>query len=805
MKRKLLYLSLLAFIFAGCGLWEDFTTYFNLYYNASDLFSQAEQQIKDQRKDPFVKFDAPVPGSASQLLDKVIEKCSKILQFNAKSSLVDDALLMIGKAFYYQKNYIKANRKFQELISSKKDSPLILEARLWEAKTYIALNNADRGLERLELVKQEAIQLGKKDIVREAYLEEIKLFLVKDEYEKALPLCGDFAKYSSDDDLNAKVTFQAGEILLGIKDFAKARQYYHDSYTKYNASYELNYKAQIQEARIDIQTGEYESALATLTSLKKTPKFRDFIDQTELNIGIAYIRSNKYDEAYRLFTRFDTVYSSSTQIGNARYVLAQMYEKGLKNYDSAYVYYVKAKTSSATAEYLPLINERYTTFNKYATFNSEYCSLKKQILYLVDTAAFRKDSIQFIQDSIKVRKTLVTVARANRLVTVNYLERTRDFDIDLKQYYDSETALADSTPLKKLIPPRRPLLPLDSLQSMIAFKAFDLGNILFTTLEQADSGYHYFTKILTDYSPNRIEGRTRIALASYYATRGDSLKADSLYRYVYDNYKTEKYVNEAAKKIGKPPVDFEYDSGKGPYLLAEKYFLSSDFKKADSVFARIPVDHPHSNYAAKAQYAHGYILENHLNMKDSAVVVYDSLASRYPATAYNQKIQPRLSFFKEEKHRIAQAIADSIKHIQDSIRTDSIAKHVADSLKKKTADSLIAVKQDSIKKANEKLLSAPKTDSIKTVPADTNIQKHPVLSPTPVGTTQPDTSKTGVSPVNKPPESPANPPENQIEIPDDLPRQESPTEEKPKTQPSEKPPVELYFAMVNSPEVFAVV
>ncbi|MBI2417076.1 MAG: hypothetical protein HYV28_04110, partial [Ignavibacteriales bacterium] len=128
MKKYIIFI-LPAFLFIGCSVWEDFTTYFNLYYNTVDVFEQAEQQLNEQRKDPFAKFDAPVPGSVLPLLDKVIEKCSRILQFNANSRYVDDALIMIGKAFYYQKNYLKALRKFQELIATKSESDLVPEAR----------------------------------------------------------------------------------------------------------------------------------------------------------------------------------------------------------------------------------------------------------------------------------------------------------------------------------------------------------------------------------------------------------------------------------------------------------------------------------------------------------------------------------------------------------------------------------------------------------------------------------------------------------------------------------------------------
>ena len=128
----LIFISLTA---GGCGVWRDFTTYFNLYYNLNDLFSQAETIINDQKKSAFELEETPVSGNASTLLNQVIEKASKLLQYNSQSSFVDDALLIIGKSFFYMQNYQKALRKFDELITAQPDSKLVLEAEFWAAKT----------------------------------------------------------------------------------------------------------------------------------------------------------------------------------------------------------------------------------------------------------------------------------------------------------------------------------------------------------------------------------------------------------------------------------------------------------------------------------------------------------------------------------------------------------------------------------------------------------------------------------------------------------------------------------------------
>src|SRR4030067_3177868 len=139
--RHYLIILITTLVLPGCNVWNNFTTYFNLYYNTSDIFVEAENQIKEQKKDLFSTEELTLPGTVNTQLVKVIEKCSEILQFNSESAYVDEALLMLGKAFYYQKNHQKALRKFEELIAPQKESDLLLETKLWIGKTQIQLKH----------------------------------------------------------------------------------------------------------------------------------------------------------------------------------------------------------------------------------------------------------------------------------------------------------------------------------------------------------------------------------------------------------------------------------------------------------------------------------------------------------------------------------------------------------------------------------------------------------------------------------------------------------------------------------------
>jgi len=57
--------------------------------------------------------------------------------------------MMLGKAFYYQKNYLKSQQKFKELLATDPEGGYALESRLWIGKCDMRLRNFTDGLTEL--------------------------------------------------------------------------------------------------------------------------------------------------------------------------------------------------------------------------------------------------------------------------------------------------------------------------------------------------------------------------------------------------------------------------------------------------------------------------------------------------------------------------------------------------------------------------------------------------------------------------------------------------------------------------------
>ena len=76
--KNIISITIFGFFLASCGIWQDFTTFFNTYYNARLNFEEAMEEINAQPRELF-EFKEPAPtNKAKTSLTKVIEKCSKM-------------------------------------------------------------------------------------------------------------------------------------------------------------------------------------------------------------------------------------------------------------------------------------------------------------------------------------------------------------------------------------------------------------------------------------------------------------------------------------------------------------------------------------------------------------------------------------------------------------------------------------------------------------------------------------------------------------------------------------------------------
>jgi outer membrane protein assembly factor BamD (BamD/ComL family) len=715
-KSYLLLFILL--LFQSCGMWDTFTTYFNLYYNADHIFEQVEKSIYEQERSLFATTELNVPGSANQQLNQVIEKCSKILQFHPDGSYVDDALLMLGKSFYYQKNYQKALRKFQELIATQTESDLILETKLWIGKTQMKLKDYESGLQLLGEAREQAIADERDDIIKDSFVEEIVYRIIQEEYQLAIGLANQLVELSDDESIKAEVFYELGKLYNKVNDPLNAVTAFNKVFD-YSPLYEIEVGTKLELGKTLRATDEKERALEIFEDMRSEVKFNDVYDKVDLEAGITLIELNRLDEALTKLEYVDTAYVNTETSGIAKYKLGELYQYNFQNFDSATSYYQKATTSQAPSEYKLASNQKTRIFKKYNNLISLIDDYKSELFYAENPEEFVKDSITYVEDSVAYVEDSLRVLEELSLYT-EHLESLASFDTlynrsdttktdttktDTTKINDS-TLVSDSTALRDSlnqseIPiqgraldksvnidslfatvwdperkfPKRPIMPTlseDSLKSLVVKNKLELGNLFLTELELPDSAYYCYLNVISDYPNTSLQASALYALGSYYLTVDEKQTADSLFNVIYENYRNERIVNAAATKLNMPLIDFDYDPAKDLYAEAEGELQSRNYSNSITKFYSVFTNYPKSPVAPKALYATGWVLENELSLYDSAAVIYDTMSVLYPQSEYSIEVRPKLTSYKLYKEEEKKAIEDSLKKI-DQQPEDSLA------------------------------------------------------------------------------------------------------------------------------------
>ncbi|HDZ58668.1 MAG TPA: tetratricopeptide repeat protein, partial [Ignavibacteriales bacterium] len=408
-NKIFLAIALFILIFIpSCGVWDNFTTYFNLYYNANELFEKAEKQIKAQKKELFSINPPNITGSVKSDLIKVIEKCSNLLQFNSQSSYVDDALMMLGKSFYYQRNYQKAIRKFRELITNYPESDDLLEANLWVGKCQMRLKKYDAGLRTLASVRAKAVDEGEDEIIRQSYIEEIVYKITIDDIKGAIEVANEFMDVSDDDEIKAEVWFEIGKLNMQVGNVESAIKAFKTVFD-YSPGFDLEFDAKLNYGKALREGERSKDALNVFENMKSEDKYSDKYGDIDFEIAKTNRKLGDIGEAINLFNEVDTLYRSLPVSGASKYEIGSIYETDLINLDSAATYYSKAATSTLPKEYIELARDKNRLFTRYVKLNKTIEKYNKQLFYVENPDVFAKDSVAYVEDSLAIAEEIANI------------------------------------------------------------------------------------------------------------------------------------------------------------------------------------------------------------------------------------------------------------------------------------------------------------------------------------------------------------------------------------------------------------
>lgn len=310
-------LAVCVLLAAGCGsekktltsrAYHNFHAYFNGFYHANLRYKEATASLEKAVEPPtdgFMPLLDPVAEKPSEanvkLLDEAIKKCEVLIYRRKNSDWVDDARFLIGRCWYYKRNWAMAQTNFDYLRFAHKNSPLTPGIILWQAKTqyqYENYWNTKRLLD--ELLKQPDVD---RDVRAEASLIYADLLVRDGEYSLATKVL--------DDDLDnmrgkrnlARVNYLLGQLYDKLGVFAKSLEHFLAA-DQINYSDALSFRAQLAIINLKIKyqpESELNYVLARdLDRLADESRYANFLDEIYYQRALLSIKESNYKEAIGL-------------------------------------------------------------------------------------------------------------------------------------------------------------------------------------------------------------------------------------------------------------------------------------------------------------------------------------------------------------------------------------------------------------------------------------------------------------------------------------------------------------------------
>ncbi len=366
---------------------QNLTAHYNIVFNARQLLQQKQADYAASFVDDYSELlrvyrDTAATVSDDKELTSVMEKARKIISFKEQSNYVGDAYLLLGKAYYLNKQYFNALEYCDYVLRGyAANADLAQEARVWKARSLLMLNQDNQA--RAVLDTALAAINPKKDITADVYATRLQYELNAGIYLEAEQLAAKAIDAEDDSKQRLRLRF----ILAQLQELNSKPAEAVQNYTRIagsNASFEMAFNAQLNRIRIeDLANGVKESRIERLKRLLRNDNNTDFTDQIYYQIAQLLQAEKKYDEAitnYQLSVKGST--RNNTQKGLSYLRMADIYFNNKADYISAKKYY------DSTLVTLP------PTYSSYASIQNKTDNLQQLTASLTTIA--REDTLQML-------------------------------------------------------------------------------------------------------------------------------------------------------------------------------------------------------------------------------------------------------------------------------------------------------------------------------------------------------------------------------------------------------------------------
>lgn len=420
MRRGFLHISAFAltaiFVF-GCSTekntrisraYHNVTSRYNVSFNANESLKSGEAKIEQTVKDDFTRL-LPIykdsdPSTAKAVftdMDNVILKASKQIklhsitkkpkrhrsggsrryqEFSRKEEFnnwIDDSYLLMGKAYFYQDNFISAIENLTYIIRKFPNEKTKYEAYLWLIRSYTEL---ERFVDASDIIQTlEGDNNFPKRYEKDLAIVTADYYIKMKEYDEAIKYLDIATRKIFWKKKKARLKYILAQ-LYEITDNKQLALQSYEEVVKLNPSYAMAFNARIKAAGVFSGEGDMETLKKELKKMLNDEKNIEYRDQIYYAIGNIYYKEGDTKEAIGNYRNsVSSSVTNSFQLAQSAITLADIYFADL-NYRDAQAYYDSA---------MIVIDDKYPNYNDISV---RYKSLSQLVGYIV--LVEREDSLQ---------------------------------------------------------------------------------------------------------------------------------------------------------------------------------------------------------------------------------------------------------------------------------------------------------------------------------------------------------------------------------------------------------------------------
>lgn len=365
--------------------YQAFITRYNIYYNGDTHFKETLKDMEGKYEDDYsqllylhptearINTKAPQPNGN---FDRSIEKAQKAIQLRSITSrpkkksgkrdakykewlkreeynpFIHNAWLMMGRSQFFNGDFLGAASTF--FYTSKHFWWLpetVLEAKLWQARSYCALEWLFETENIIVKIKEDELQ---NDTHRELFHNVYANYYIKlNDYDKAIPHLQKAIKYAEKSQ-KIRLQFLLGQLYSRSGKKQEAYEAFKKAGGASNATYRTQFNARIKQSEV-YSGANIEPEVKSLKRMVRYDRNKEYLDQIYYAIGNLYL-SRK--DTLNAIENYELANEKSTRNG---------IDKAINQVTLGDLYYIRHnydKAQPCYSEAVPQLPENYPNYQQ---------------------------------------------------------------------------------------------------------------------------------------------------------------------------------------------------------------------------------------------------------------------------------------------------------------------------------------------------------------------------------------------------------------------------------------------------------